>query len=464
VLQIHASAATPGRDEHAQSSRRGRRAGVDIRPGSVKQARVEAGLSLGQVAAGSVSRTAIYYIETGKARPSMDTLSLIADRTGKPLDYFLSQASTMEARSTAATADLERLLATGDVQAALEAAQTVLDQDHDPELGARMRYLMANAHLRLAHATEGALLATTARAYFEQSGDVLMVAECLGSEASAAYLLQRPGALALAERGLALCRSLKPVPKITEARLLAVLGGVHATNEDWPSAIQCYEQAIEAGEVVQDLRRLSIMYSGLSLAYHQVGQLHQAGIYAERALAMHETLNDRVSLARSENNLGCILMRRGELAEAQVHVDRSLALFSDTGVEIGKAQVFLSAAEIWLARSDLDTARDYALRALEVAERCGEPANIADSHRWLGVLSAASDDDAGADAEFGQALAGLEALGAGERLSRCHLAYAEILERRGDIAAANNHLKLAIAGLRPAMVAATQGEIRSATA
>jgi len=37
-----------------------------------------------------VTRAAIHLIETGKARPSMHTLELIASVTGKPLSFFLA--------------------------------------------------------------------------------------------------------------------------------------------------------------------------------------------------------------------------------------------------------------------------------------------------------------------------------------------------------------------------------------
>src|ERR1019366_7043009 len=97
----------------ASSGRRGRRRGIEIKPGTVKQARSDAGLSLAQVAGGEISRTAIYFVETGKAKPSMETLKLIAERTGRPLDFFLSQPSTTEARSNAGTLEIERLIATG---------------------------------------------------------------------------------------------------------------------------------------------------------------------------------------------------------------------------------------------------------------------------------------------------------------------------------------------------------------
>src|SRR5580704_12232997 len=140
----------PTRIGNASPGRRGRRRGVEIKPGTVKQARAEAGLSLAQVAGDEISRTAIYFVETGKAKPSMETLKLIAERTGRPLDYFLSRPSTMEARSTASTAELERLVVTGDPSGALAAGEALLSTEHDPEIVARIRFQMATAHLRLA--------------------------------------------------------------------------------------------------------------------------------------------------------------------------------------------------------------------------------------------------------------------------------------------------------------------------
>lgn len=71
------------------SRRRGRRKGVDLREGSVAQARKEAGLTLAEVAGAKLSRTAIHLVEKGLVRPSMQTLRLIARRTGKPLAFFL---------------------------------------------------------------------------------------------------------------------------------------------------------------------------------------------------------------------------------------------------------------------------------------------------------------------------------------------------------------------------------------
>lgn len=54
----------------------------------MRQARLAAGLSLGEVAGDDVSRTLIHFIEHGRSRPSRRVLELIAERTGRPVSYF----------------------------------------------------------------------------------------------------------------------------------------------------------------------------------------------------------------------------------------------------------------------------------------------------------------------------------------------------------------------------------------
>ena len=60
-------------DGAAPKSERKRLPGVNLRAGSVKQARQEARLSLAQVGKGHVTAPAIFLIETGRTRPSLPT-------------------------------------------------------------------------------------------------------------------------------------------------------------------------------------------------------------------------------------------------------------------------------------------------------------------------------------------------------------------------------------------------------
>ena len=231
-----------------------------------------------------------------------------------------------------------------------------------------------------------------------------------------------------------------------------MLGHALVAIHDWQAAINCYEQAIEAADVVQDLQKLSLMYSGLSLAYEELGQLEQAGRFAQKALTIHQTLNDRISQARSENNLGMLLLRGGDVLSAQAHIDRAMAMFDEANVEIDKAQIMLSLVEVALARRDVMTARRQAEQAPALAERLHETATVSDAHYWLARVAHAEGDEASVDAEFAAALSEPNEPSSRERIATYRAAYAEILEGRGDIVEANRQLKAALSalGTRPA--------------
>ena len=89
--------------------RRGARgSGVQVNPARVHEARIEAGLSLAQVAGDDVSRTFIHFVEQGRSRPSQTVLALIARRTGKPISYFLD-GSPQEGRGSGLPEELTRV-------------------------------------------------------------------------------------------------------------------------------------------------------------------------------------------------------------------------------------------------------------------------------------------------------------------------------------------------------------------
>ncbi|HEY2437053.1 MAG TPA: tetratricopeptide repeat protein [Solirubrobacteraceae bacterium] len=443
------------------SRRRGRRRGLEIRPGSVKEARAMAGLSLGQVARGDLSRTAIYFVETGKAKPSRETLELIASRTGQPLDFFLADGGDALEHSAARIAELERLLATGDNAGVVAAADKALVQRRDAESEARVKLLASLAHLRLSQPVVGRRLAVSARAYFEQVGNLEMVAECLGQEASGAQLMQDPAAVQIAEGALATCRSLKPVPSVLETRLLGTLGNTLVTANRWREAIDRYNEAIRAADVIQDLYRLSLMYSGLSLAHQEMGQINEAARFAQKALTIHETLQDRLNQARSLNNLGYMLLRQGEYSRARTHIDRAIRIFEEQNVESNLAIFLCSLAEVEHAEGRLETAQATARRALETAGRHGEAGNEAEAYRLIGMIANSQGRDSAADDAFAQALAAADRGNVAARLVEIHEHYAEILETRGDLVSANRHLKQAIAAQRPVVA---QVELRMASA
>jgi tetratricopeptide (TPR) repeat protein len=425
---------------------------VNLRQGAVKQARQEARLSLAQVGKGQVTAPAIYLIETGRTRPSLPTLEHIARRTGKPIEFFLADPGGVTDETQSGLIDLEAKVAALRFEEAIAVGQRLMDLATSAHRLGRIRFLLAQAYLNLAKPDQAAVLLREAHAHFEATGDELMLAECLGSEASLAYLTQKPGAKELIERALDLCGRFRPVPHTTLARLLSIQGSVLLANKEWDPAIEIYEKAIEAAGSLYDLRRLALMYGGLALAYHETGQTEAAARYAMRSIAFFEVLNDRISLSRAENNLGLIYLAKQDHAAAREHLDRSLELSQETQMEVGRSNVLMSLCELSLEEGNVQTARDLAQEALELAERLDESANIAEAHVWLGQVADRDGDAAAADGEFQQAIQGLTRIGVEERLRRCHGIYAEVLERRGDLEQAYVHMKQAFAGSRPGLL------------
>src|SRR5258708_15863527 len=89
-------------------------------------------------------------------------------------------------------AELERSIVTEDNVGAAALGETALGQGLDPETAARIKFHMSMAYLRLGQPVVARRLASAARAYFDQVGDLLMTAECLGNEASPPLALAPP--------------------------------------------------------------------------------------------------------------------------------------------------------------------------------------------------------------------------------------------------------------------------------
>jgi tetratricopeptide (TPR) repeat protein len=187
------------------------------------------------------------------------------------------------------------------------------------------------------------------------------------------------------------------------------------------------------------------------MAHQELGQFDEAGRLAQRALNIHQILNDKLSLARSENNLGVLLLHAGDLNAARPHIERAISIFEEAGVEANKANFVLSLSELALARHQLADAERLAREALDLAQRLSEFASVGEAHFWLAKIAEARRDEQGVDAEFAAAFDALGHEAGKGRAARFHAMYAEMLEERGDLAGANRQLKLALASPPPGM-------------
>lgn len=102
----------------------------------LRQTRLEAGLSQRQLCDGVITRNMLSLIEHGTAKPSMETLKLLAARLGKNVSFFLEEDAVVSPNQTVMDT-ARRLFDAGDFAAAAQALEEYRAPDpvYDRERG-----------------------------------------------------------------------------------------------------------------------------------------------------------------------------------------------------------------------------------------------------------------------------------------------------------------------------------------
>lgn len=430
------------------TKRRGRRKGIQIREGSVRQARLEAQLTLAQVADGQLTRAAIHLIEVGRTRPSRETLELIARQTHRPLEFFLEtrQGSSTDVASADTTAldELERLTASRDFARVIDVGSAMVADVSGEAAGAMLHFYLGQAYCRLVQPAAALKHLPGARRSFEFLGDEFMAVEALDWEASAQWMLEDPRAIPLAMEALERCRRLDPRPAPTEARILGHLGGMHVSTHSWRHARGFYEAAIEAAGAVRDLLQLAKMHHGLGTVYQRLQQPTRARKHFDKAVALYSIDSDVSALQRVENDLGELLLREGQFEAAEARFRSALAGAESIGLDRrGRGYILTNLGETLLKKGRLGDAEAYLLEALDVSEATGERLVYANAHVVLAELREAQALPMECDRHFTLGLAAFVDLKMPDRLQESEMRYAELLERRGDFVSAGKHWRVA---------------------
>ncbi|HKW69719.1 MAG TPA: tetratricopeptide repeat protein [Candidatus Dormibacteraeota bacterium] len=427
------------------SKYRGRRKGIRIREGSVREARLEAGLSLADIAGSELSRTAIHLIEHGRVNPSLETLQLIARQTSKPVAYFLPPSNVAGlSPDQPRLQEIERLTLARDFESVLAAGVPLLERRWTKGDAALLNFFVGQAYCRLVQPDEALEHLRTARRTFEALGDEWLAVEALDWEAAALGLLESPDALTLANDALERCRKLNPKPPQTEARILGHIANLHVVRQSWADAMRFYEAAVEAAGKIKDLLQQAKMHHGLANAYKRIGQPARARQHFDRALALYALESDLSAVYRVENDLGDLLLQEGQLDAAEEHLTRALAGCTELHIDRrGRGFVLNGLGELYTRRGQLDRAKQLLSEAIESGEASGEKLVVAGAQILSGQVQEQLGNSEAADIAFTTALGILTGLDMPDRLRDAHMGYAEILDARGDLRAAAEHWRMA---------------------
>jgi len=390
---------------------RGRLSGIEIKPDLLRQARLDAGMSLSEVAGTELTRQAVHLIETGKVRPSRSSLQTIAKRLGIQVSSVLAQPDEDRlVLDDAAIAELDDLVVRRDFVRAVDRARQLVEWGGSPRLLAFAHHYLGQALYHLSRADEALVHVREARFRFELLDNRWFVAECMDWEGAALHSMEDPKALEVSEEALRRYRLLEPRQMEVEARMLEHVGTILQRRKDFTRAREYYDQALAVAGDVRDLVRTGRTYHGLAICYVGLGERGRAEELLSTAMRLYEAQHhispvpSRNLLPTAENDLGMLLMEQGNLDGASELLESALAHFEEAGIERLRSHILLSLGELRHRQGQIREAIDIVHQAMSLAERLNEAQALAGAYKQLWELHTALGEHAIADARFRTAL------------------------------------------------------------
>lgn len=405
--------------------------GTAINRAVLRQARLDAGLTLKEAADGIVTSQALHQFEQGQARPMPETLEALAERLG--VSVYALQARPKDPRELVMR-DLETERRWDDLERL--ATATLDDLNVTPRTQAVARFYLGRAVLE-AGPIEGLSIMRLARGQLARVGEHLMAAEARDWESGALYLLQDPAAVDVGRDALLRYRSLPGRDPSVEARMLEHIGSYLLQREEVREALTFYRQAIAVAGAVPDFARLANLHHGLACCYSRIGETRQALDYFERAVNLAKVHHDMhgtfaFNLARLENDYGELLVRVGQWDRAEDMVRTALDRFAAAGAEAGRTHALLTMGDLKRQQGELVEAERWTGDAIELAEGRREMKSLATGYQQLGEVWADRGDQDRFEACFTRALEILAAVGLPEQRSEALQRYARVRQEKRE--------------------------------
>jgi len=356
----------------------------------LRQARTDKGMTQAELSQGLATKGFISLVERNLANCSLPKLRLLAGRLGRPLSYFLPEAPAESIQYLAKTGELA--LRAGVPKQALKAIDEGLQLE-----------ITANSRANLLRLKGMALFA-------------------IGRWQKALGELQAAAALAPPDD-----------PELTAA-IYTEMGAVLGSQERFTASIEANLRALGLLDRCKhaDLDLRARVLTNLANDSYHLGQLADATIYLQQALALATDAESLLRMANAHMALGITARASGDFEGALKHCDRALAMHRLLGHEQTANRILNNLADVHFAAGRIDEARHYQQACLDRARQSNDMVAVAAAASELSRYALA---DGALDDSLQLAREGQEAA----RRARDHLyeatalsLEAAVIERQGD--------------------------------
>jgi len=339
----------------------------------IRRRRKELGLTQSQLGGGDLSKGFISLVETGRTKPSIETLMLLARRLQRPVGYFLDEDASLSRKAlgsilASAWVALKRAEFT-------QAAETFeqargLARQHD-------KALEAECYIGLGSALAGLRQPDLARQNVQRGKEL---AEAAGASQHLVrvnhvlgliefYEHNFPPARQHFQEGYRLLREVGCPDLSLAGSFLLNIGYTYEETGDYEQATHWFREALSALEQTEDLTRIGKCHVELGVAHRESGDYDRALAELGRAEHIFELLNSLRLLANARNSIGITLLEQGKVDEAMTQLRSSLHLREKAGDDPGRARTLTEIGRALTAKGEFKEAEQTLAQAEELAKK-----------------------------------------------------------------------------------------------
>ncbi|HYM69948.1 MAG TPA: tetratricopeptide repeat protein [bacterium] len=382
----------------------------------IRGRRKELGLTQTQLGGGNLTKGFISLVEKGRAKPSLETLLLLAERLQRPVGYFLEPGTLLSTKAVrVAVASAWIAIKQGDYTRAAEHFEEALSlgkesRDKSVEAECHIGLAMALANLRQFDlATESLRRGQELATATGDSRHLVRVSHVLGV---IAYLERRlEDARRHFSAGFQRFQATNDPDLSLGGILLYNLGNTYMELGDHVEAARWYEQALALVEATEDLHRLGLVHVQLGVAQRERGDYETAIVHLTKAEHLFEVLQDTRLLGWAHNSLGITLLARGNVDDAIAHINTSLRIKERIGDDPGRARSLTELGRALTMKGAFGEADAALAEADRLTKKFGDTTEAARIQVAWARLRSAARQVAEAVRHYEQAIAAFESLG-----------------------------------------------------
>jgi HTH-type transcriptional regulator, quorum sensing regulator NprR len=357
----------------------------------IKEARNELGISQNQLAGEDITRAYISILEKGHAKPSEKTLRIIAQRLGKPMEYFLGDNQEDNIEICGAILERVKLKKTNEeFDAALSILSKVFPMTQDSQILAEAYLLELEINLELKEYSTVLDKGDEAKTIFTELKEKSYLVQYYMMMGKVSFKIENfKDSKKYYELALTYSKQIKKL-QFERINCHIFLGTTYLRLGNIPNAIDSYENAASEVSVTNYTDLKGDINLGLGKAYFISSLTDKAITYTKRAVEFYSACSDEQKVY-ALNNLVIMENSIGNTDRAFEILKTCYEIYKKKNLYVKQASVLEELSILSLKKNDIKQARYFCDKGIKVLEKEDSGILRARLYRLMGVILRSED-------------------------------------------------------------------------